>query len=217
MVDSRLVAEVAARAASITASNARLLVTPVLWVSMAEHHMVFPGTLTLDFDTFQGVLRCLVKSLQRQGFRRILLLNGHGGNIAALSIIVDQLTRELGVPVMTATYWNVSAYEFGEILEGQRNLLHACEAETSMMMALHPEFIDVEAALAVHAPLGGFGELRGAYRARTMRDISPSGVVGCPSLASPEKGHALLDAAARALAERLSDDAWWDKAEPVTE
>lgn len=217
MVDSRLVAEVAARAASITTGNARVLVTPVLWVSMAEHHMVFPGTLTLDFNTFQSVLRCLVNSLQRQGFRRILLLNGHGGNIAALSIIVDQLTKEVGVPLMAATYWNVSASEFGNILEGQRNLLHACEAETSMMMALHPELIDVEAALTVHAPVGGFGEVRGAHRTRTMVEISPSGVVGSPSLASPEKGQALLDAAARVLAERLSDDTWWGNAEPVTQ
>jgi len=214
MVDSRLAAEIAMRAAKITTGGARVLITPVVWVSMAEHHMVFPGTLTLDFETFRAVLRCLAESLMRQGFRRILFLNGHGGNIAALSIITDQLTRELRLPLMAATYWNVSASEFDAILEGQANLLHACEAETSMMMTLHPELVDAEAALNVISPSGGFGEIRGAYRTRSMKEISPSGVVGMPSLATREKGQALLDAAARALGKKLSDDTWWGDAEP---
>ncbi|MBJ9698548.1 creatininase family protein [Burkholderia cenocepacia] len=215
MVDSRLAAEVAIRAAALATGDANVFVTPVLWVSLAEHHMVFPGTLTLDFDTFQAVLRCLVNSLARQGFKRILLLNGHGGNIAALSIIVDRLTHELGVPLVAATYWNVAATEFGAILDGQNNLLHACEAETSMMMFLHPERVDAIAAATVDAQTGGFGEVRGAQRSRTMDEISPSGVVGSPALATREKGAALLDAAARVLAERISDDSWWGDRRPV--
>lgn len=210
MVDSRLVGEVAQRAASLTTGGALVLVTPVLWVSLAEHHMVFPGTLTLDFDTFRAVLRCLVESLAKQGFRRILLLNGHGGNIAALSIIVDALSHDLNVPVMTATYWNIAAHEFGDILDGQQNLLHACEAETSMMMALHPELIDQAAAATVAAPTGGFGDIRGAHRARSMAEISSTGVVGTPRLATREKGEALLEAASCALAVRMSDDTWWN-------
>lgn len=209
MVDSRLVAEVAHRAAPLTTGGARVLVTPVLWVSLAEHHMVFPGTLTLDFDTFRAVLKCIVASLSRQGFRRILLLNGHGGNIAALSIIVDSLSQASNVCLMSATYWNVAAEEFGHILDGQKNLLHACEAETSMMMVLEPELVDDVAASKVLAPCGGFGEVRGAHRARNMAEISPNGVVGSPHLATLQKGEALLNAAATALAQRMSDDTWW--------
>jgi creatinine amidohydrolase len=213
MVDSRLVGEVAHRAAGLVTGNSRVLVTPVLWVSLAEHHMVFPGTLTLDFDTFRAILHCIVNSLARQGFKRVLLLNGHGGNMAALSLIVDILASECGIPVMAATYFNLAADEFADILDGQKGLLHACEAETAMMMCLHPELVDEASAMHVDAPSDGFGEVRGALRPRTMADISVTGVVGSPALATREKGEALLNAAAQALATRMSDDSWWPRIE----
>jgi creatinine amidohydrolase len=115
------------------------VITPPVWHGLAEHHLSLGGTITLDFETFYAVLRCVVRSLVKQGFRRVLLLNGHGGNIAALNVAVGELTREFDIPLATITYWRVVEKEYEAILERQRTVLHACEAETSMVLALVPE------------------------------------------------------------------------------
>ncbi|MES2533451.1 MAG: creatininase family protein [Pseudomonadota bacterium] len=211
-VDSLLVGEVAQRGAALATQAScptPVLVLPTLWVSLAEHHMADAGSLTLDFETLLGFTRCIVRSLKRQGYRRILLLNGHGGNMAALTLIVDILTAELDVPVATATYWVVAASAFAEILEGQPNLLHACEAETSMVMHLRPDLVDAEAARTVTAPARGFLSVGGVHRWRPIGHWSCSGVVGTPRLASAEKGSRLLHAAAIALSERIADGGIW--------
>lgn len=208
-VDSLLVTEVARRAAELSAASVPTLVLPTLWVSLAEHHMGHGGSLTLDFDTLLAFVRCIVRSLKRQGHERILLLNGHGGNMAALTLIVDILTRELDVPVATATYWVVAAEAFAGILQGQANLLHACEAETSMVMHLRPDLVDTAAARSLEAPATGFTLTGGIYRWRGMAHWSCSGVVGTPQLASAGKGERLLAAAGAALAGQLVGGQVW--------
>lgn len=171
--------------------------------------MSFAGTLTLDLDAFRSVLRCLVRSVARQGYRRVLILNGHGGNMSALPLVTDELSRELGLPLACATYWIVAAEAFGRILEGQPNLRHACEAETAMMLALAPDLVDMGAARALEAPAEGLHDPGGVHRQRDIEEWTRSGVVGTPALASADKGVRLLDAAAEALASRLTDDATW--------
>ena len=208
-VDSRLAGEVCAHAAAIVRPQSHVLVLPTLWISLAEHHMSFAGTLTLDMPTFTDVLRCIVRSLQRQGFGRILLVNGHGGNIAALKVIVDALSQELELPLAAVTYWMLAAPAFTAILEGQTNLRHACEAETSMMMAVDPERIDFPAVASARPPAEGFDEPSGVYRYRAISHWSADGVVGTPHLATAEKGKRLLAAAAEALSIRLLDGSIW--------
>jgi len=68
-----------------------VVVAPTVWSGLSEHHMPFGGTFTLDFATFKSLIECLCRSLLRLGFRRVLLLNGHGGNVAALRVVVDEL------------------------------------------------------------------------------------------------------------------------------
>ena len=144
-VDALLATEVARRAALKVQTHQPILVTPTVWCGLAEHHMDFCGTLTLDFETFHALLRNLCRSIRHHGFRRIFLLNGHGGNIAALNVICSELVRELdGLRVVSGTYWTIPevAEKFAEILEVQQNVRHAGEAETSMMLALEPELVD---------------------------------------------------------------------------
>lgn len=209
-VDSRLAAEIAARTAQIVTRQQPVLVLPALWVSLAEHHMNFEGTLTLDFATFSAVLRCIVRSLARHGYRRIVLLNGHGGNVAALTVIVSELSLEFDLPLACLTYWDTAQVEFAAILEKQPNLRHACEAETSMMMALAPALVDAEKARAVDAPPEGLVPVGGVYRWRPTEDWTSSGVVGVPAASTPDKGARLLDAASKAIASRILDGSIWE-------
>lgn len=210
-VDALLAGEVARRAARRIAERSPVVVAPTVWAGLAEHHMSFGGTITLDLATFHGLLRCICQSIARHGFRRILLLNGHGGNITALNVIVGELTRELGVPVATATYWTVTKAEkaFEDILERQPKVQHACEAETSMLLRLKPELVDQDAMRKVEAPTSGYGPKDGVYRWKSFAEVTKSGVIGVPQAASAEKGERLLEAAAAALAESLGSGEPW--------
>jgi creatinine amidohydrolase len=150
-------------------------------------------------------------SIVRHGFRRLMLLNGHGGNVTALNVIAGELARELEADIATSTYWLLSgtASAYAEILEQQKNVRHACEAETSMLLALAPDLVDRDAMLRTDGPMSDVVNASGVYRYRSFAELSESGVLGAPSAASAEKGERLLDAAAEALAGALLDESSW--------
>jgi creatinine amidohydrolase len=208
-VDTLLVSEVARRAAARVAAHEPIVVLPTIWSGLAEHHMSLGGTLTLDLATFFGLVRCVVGSLVRSGFRRILVLNGHGGNIAALNALVGELSSEMKLPIALATYWLLVPEAFKTILEHQSSVQHACEAETSMLLALRPELVDMAQLADASFPAEWSGGSGGVYVWSPVASWSPSGVAGFPQGASAEKGRRLLDAAATALAERLGSGELW--------
>src|ERR1700761_863428 len=204
-VDSMLGETVAVRAARQIAERGQdAIVLPVLWTGLSEHHMSFGGTVTLDFPAFAAVVEGVCRSVLRHGFRRIVLLNAHGGNENALRTITDDLTPKLGVPIVQFTYWYAAAVAIAKILETQGVLMHACEAETSMMLAVRPDLVATDRiplARSNTTPdvtdmVGG-----GVYMWRSIGSRSGSGVIGNPEAATPEKGEALFDAISTELAE----------------
>jgi creatinine amidohydrolase len=211
-VDTLLASEIALRAARAFAGQVPIVVAPAVWSGLAEHHMSFGGTITLDLATFHAVLRCVCRSLVRHGFRRILLLNGHGGNEAALNVIVGELAIEFEAPIATITYWKAAAKSFAEILERQKTVRHACEAETSMMLALAPELVDVSRLSEANGPSSPeFDQVvgEGAYRWRSFAARTATGVIGDAALATAAKGQRLLDAAAARIAEMIALEEFW--------
>ena len=213
-VDTILGETVALRAAQKVAERGqKALVLPVLWTGISEHHMSFGGTITLDFAAFAAMVEGVCRSVQRHGFRRIVLLNAHGGNENALRTITDDLTPKLGVPIVQFTYWYAAAAAIAKILETQGGLMHACEAETSMMLAVRPELVAMDRvgmAKANRTPDVSDVAGGGVYRWRTIAARSSSGVVGNPEAASVEKGERLFEAIATALAEKLCNPELWD-------
>lgn len=212
-VDALLAGEVALRAARKVADAATpVVVAPTVWSGLAEHHMVFGGTFTLDHATFSALLRCICRSVIRHGFRRIFLLNGHGGNMTSLDVIAAELSIELGRPIVAGTYWMLAEKAFGEILEVQPNVLHACEAETSMLLAIKPQLVDTSAldqAAGPWSPSFWVEFMRAPSRWRSWAEVTPNGVIGVPAAASAQKGMRLLDAAAEAVARTLLSEKLW--------
>jgi hypothetical protein len=119
-----------------------IVVAPAIPFGMSEHHVSLGGTITLDFATMQALLNAVCESAIRQGFRRICILNGHGGNIAAVETIATELTIRHRLPIAAATYWQLAPQEIASLLERQGAVLHACEAETSMILALERAEVD---------------------------------------------------------------------------
>lgn len=209
-VDTILTEAVCKRAAEAVTSTP-VVVTPVLWCGMAEHHMAFGGTFTLDIPTYRSVLLCFLKSLARHGFSRIFIVNGHGGNKTALNAFLPDFAVETGLAIRAATYFDVAPGPLKEILEDQETVRHACEAETSMMLVAAPDTVK-RGRLAEafgppfsHAPSG----LPAVQRYRSFKEFSASGVIGDARRASEAKGERLFAAIAAALAQAIEDPRTW--------
>jgi len=187
----------------------RALVAPTIRVGCSDHHMGFPGTLTLRKATFHALLEDYVRSLARHGFRRILVLPTHGGNFAPLEEALPALRGAAGegVEVEGATdlfglmeVWTRVAAESGL---GAGVGGHADVAEGSIMLALHPERVRPE-----RAEPGVTGTLSEETTARLfahgMKAVSPNGILGDPTGMNAALGRRLVDALADMLADRFS-------------
>ncbi|SER34953.1 creatinine amidohydrolase [Lentzea xinjiangensis] len=204
-VDDFLAAEVCLRAAAVASERVPVVVAPSTWCGLAEHHMAFGGTLTLSLSTLHALLRDLCRSVLRAGFRRILLVNGHGGNATALHALATELTAELGTVIAVTSYFTAGAAVLASTLETQRQLMHACEGETSMMLAAFPELVRQELVPQAVGPAIALQpeDPAAVYHPTPFERVSPSGVAGDARTATAVKGEALLDGCARALTEEL--------------
>jgi creatinine amidohydrolase len=195
---------------------------PVERFGSSPHHMPFPGTVTLSSRTFLDVAREVVESFAEHGFRRFLLLNGHGGNQALLNVAVQEVRLGAGriVPapgarelrVVHATYWTIAREAFARVRESAPGGMgHACEMETSIMLALRPELVKRELAVADGDPPRSRFDHRDMLEPASVGQFrfwdewSRRGPIGDPSTASAEKGQRFLDAAVDALIELLGE------------
>ena len=206
-----------ATARRLAAAGQPVVVTPPVWSGLAEHHMAFGGTVTLDPAAFLGVLRGIVRSAARCGFRRVMLLNGHGGNAEAIAVAAAEFAVEFGIRVAGGTYWHVVPEAIAPLLERQPGLMHACEAETSMIMHLEPGMVRRERLAEAHGPSSTRveGQPPGLAMRRSFRDLTPSGVVGDARVATAEKGERIAAAVSAGLARMMRDPLLWRAPDPV--
>jgi creatinine amidohydrolase len=215
--DSRLVTEIAHRSARRMTATRPTIVTPTIPFGMSEHHVSLNGTITLDYPTMAAVLDCACRSAMRAGFKRIFILNGHGGNTDGIYTFITEFTVKHRIPLAGGTYWSIAQAQIAAILEKQTALLHACEAETSMMLALTPELIDRGELAQMRGDLvPGLAAIPGVnpgiYRWRQLSSRSMIGVIGEAGAATPEKGERLLEAIAEAVAQALLNERLWSEA-----
>ncbi len=178
-----------------------VLQLPTLWFGASHHHLRFGATLSAGVDTHVDLLCDLLEPLLDDGFERILLLNGHGGNIDTMQMALRRLQpRHRNRILSAASYWDLAAKELAALAEGPRkDMGHACEFETSMMLALRPDLVHRDEIR--DDPPRQDPVLRGLYLAEDMFQRTDHGAVGYPELASAEKGRAFLAAAIDRTAE----------------
>ncbi|MEU0506518.1 creatininase family protein [Nocardia sp. NPDC005998] len=205
-VDDFLSAEACRRAAAIMVANNRpVVVAPSLWCGLAQHHMEFGGTFTLTLATYHLLLRDLCRSVLTAGFTKILVVNGHGGNVTALNALSNELSEELSATIAVTSYFTAAQTRTAEVLDTQDTLMHACEGETSMMMAIAPELVDLTQLPNATGPDIALQSAPDhiVYTPRSFKHVTPSGVAGDARAATAQKGEAILDASAQAIAEWL--------------
>jgi creatinine amidohydrolase len=193
-------------------------VLPTLWAGIAEHHIPFGGTIALDYTTFAGFIRQVARSISAAGFQRLFIVNGHGGNTYPLQIAIKDITHETGVRLGASSYWLLAKQAFRDTLEDQVSVMHACEAETSMMLLIEGELVRRDQLAHAH---GGRqvthtpGEGTPVMRFTSYAERSNTGVRGDARRATAEKGAKLFDAVVAAVAQVIADARHWPAPDPV--
>ncbi len=181
---------------------------PPLNYGKSNEHTGFPGTVSLSAHTLLAVLHDIADSVKAAGFRRFAFINGHGGNSALLEVAARDIRARTGLMCFCLQPGLYVDPPFAIAPEEKRLGFHAGELETSLVLAIAPELVQMEKAPRHFAefpesetPLFFFGAAATAW---LSRDWSSTGVFGDATLGTAEKGHAILAAATERLATLLS-------------
>lgn len=198
-------ADALCRAAASRLGTRVAVAPPIPW-GVSWHHLRFPGTIALRPDTLIALLDDIISSLFATGFSRFLVVNGHGGNQAAITTAIERLKAERQIPLLAAIFGYALIAEQARRLLPAAAIGHAGGDEASLVWAVAPHLAkpaafappDLTGAQAASAEL-----LRqyGGTLARTYDEVTRNGATGDATLASPEVGREILAGAADRLAE----------------
>jgi creatinine amidohydrolase len=208
--DSLLLGEIVRRVEEVVRD--RVLFLPLTWLGNSHHHMDFPGTVSAAPRLYLDLLMNLMENMLVHGFRRIVLLNGHGGNIVPAqqaTFEVRQKYRERNdLLLLSTTYWTLGGRpnEVDPTIRQDR-MGHACEWETSMILRIAPHLVG-DLKPVDPAPFGNAFEP--AHRAWITRDRTADGHIGDPRQATAEKGETILKVFAADVVALLERVRAWD-------
>lgn len=180
--------------AGAEAYDGEVIVAPTVEIGISEEHRHFPGSLWVSEDTFRAYVRETVESLAYHGFDRVVLVNGHGGNAAALREVASTVSREGDAYAVPFTWFDA--------VEVDVPMGHAGGRETALLRAVAPESVR-EDRIEVAAADGSdrWGDwVSGVNLAHDTGEFTANGVVGDPREGTAELGERMLAEAAEALA-----------------
>src|SRR5688572_20252657 len=155
--DSLLLGEVVRRVSEPLKD--RVLFTPLMWLGNSEHHLDFPGTMSAAPRVYLDSLRDMAENFLAHGFRRIVFVNGHGGNIVPSQQATFELRQKYrtrkDLLLLSATYWTAGADPLRDVRGLKQDRMgHACEWETSMILRLAPHLVVGELSRVPDVPFG---------------------------------------------------------------
>jgi creatinine amidohydrolase len=214
-VDTTLVDGVIAASLPHLPVDLPVLFLPTQQVGKSNEHIRFPGTLTLSAETLIRVWMEIGESVARAGVRKLVLFNSHGGQVSVMDIVARDLRTRCDLVVFSTNWFMLP---LGDEVNGRfsreehRFGIHAGDMETSMMLALRPDSVDMAQARdfrtsaqerAANYPILGNGS--SAKLGWQVQDYNPMGAAGNATLATAEKGRAVIDAAGQQLALLLQE------------
>lgn len=218
--DSIIAGAVAGRAAATMPAGIEAVFLPVEAVGYSPEHMDFPGTRTLSFEEAVNRWIGIGEEVYAGGGRKLVMLNAHGGNAPLMTVVATELRRRFGM-LAVATSWTRFGTPAGLVDEDEKAIgIHGGFVETSVMLALRPDLVDMDKAEAFASAQDDFRRdfvyLR-AYGPHAfgwmMRDLSPDGVVGNAAAAAAEAGEAILEHAVSGFVELVADVERFDLAQ----
>ncbi len=199
-------------------SGPTVLLLPTQAIGESTEHGAFPGTLSHEAETLLAAWTELGVALSKSGIHKLIIVNAHGGQPQIVDLVAQRLRSRHAMLVVRANYMNWPLPDGLLDDDERRHGHHGGQAETSMMLAFHPDLVKMDRAAdfpsnarnlaASHQQFGHGGSLGFAWQAE---DLNPQGVVGNAVAASPELGRALLDHHAGRLANMIADASAFDR------
>ena len=205
-VDAAINAGIIARAVEMMPADCPALVLPMMPIGKSDEHLAFPGTLTLPWETLGRVWFELGASVRRAGIRKILFFNSHGGQPQLLDIVCRDLRVKLGMFAVSVMWPRLIDMDGLFTADENRHGIHGGQSETSIMLHLHPELVEMNRAenfvpLSVQIEresdmLGPEGAARFGWQAQ---DLHPEGACGDATKATADLGRLTVERAAARL------------------
>ena len=216
-VDTTLVEGVIAAALPQLPTDLPVLFLPTQAVGLSPEHAAFAGTLTLKAETVIRLWTELAESVAAAGVKKLVLLNSHGGQVGLLDVVARDLRARLGLLVYSVNWFNLPLLDqrgasVSDLFSADEHRfgIHAGEIETSMMLALKPDQVDMTKAQNFRSTsqdraekFSLLGDGKSAKLAWQMQDYNPHGAVGNAAAATAEKGRVVLNSTGRSLAKLL--------------
>ena len=216
-VDTTLVEGVIAAALPQLPADLPVLFLPTQAVGLSPEHAAFAGTLTLKAETVIRLWTELAESVAAAGVKKLVLLNSHGGQVGLLDVVARDLRARLGLLVYSVNWFNLPLLDergasVSDLFSADEHRfgIHAGEIETSMMLALKPDQVDMTKAQNFRSTsqdraekFSLLGDGKSAKLAWQMQDYNSHGAVGNAAAATAEKGRAVLNSTGRSLAKLL--------------
>ncbi len=199
VVDTAAVTHIARAAAQRAAKEVPVIVTPTMHFGVSHHHMAFAGTLSLPSTVYIAVLRELVRDLHRHGARKVVLVNGHGGNQNPNGVVVQSIVHDEGLDMAlgSLSYWSVPITR-KDGTKGAVSPGHAGHFETSLMLALRPDLVQLDRR---RKPLGALHSVEHVQEHGAFAHAG--GTSDDASEADAEEGKRVLEEITAALAQYL--------------
>jgi creatinine amidohydrolase len=209
-VDTTIAAGVIGKAMERLPAEVRAFAMAPISYGKSEEHLHFPGTITLTGTTLLSTVVEVGESVYRAGFRKLVFANGHGGQPQVLEMAARELRLRHGdfvvIPFGVSRLPNASGQQVSDM--EKRLSMHAGHSETALMLALAPETVKMDQAVANYPPVFPIKLLSSDGRpacAWTARDFGPTGVIGDPTTATAEQGVAILDTLANSWVQALTE------------
>lgn len=202
VTDTLLCGTVARRAAEAAGGRSQVVVTPVMSYANSHHHRPFAGVLSLAAPTYMAAVTDVLEGLFLSGFRKLVVLNGHGGNTDSNAVVGLDFVNRLGfdVAIATASYWDIGRPAIVEqgIMDGGLVPGHAGRFETAMVMAIRPELVSQEGMSRIVDQSGKRAgifskDLVGGTVQRHGTWAVSVGYTDNPAAATAEEGKAMLE------------------------
>ena len=209
-VDAAINEGIVGKALSLMPDDLSVLILPPMPIGKSNEHLAFPGTLSFSYETLARMWTEIGESVHRAGCRRIIFYNAHGGQPQVMDIVCRELRVKFGMLAVGCSWFNtVDASDLFDAQECKHGI-HAGQSETSIMLHLHPDLVDMTQAKNF-VPLSVKLEEEGAMLTPEgavgfgwqMQDLHSSGVAGNAAAADAEKGRELVERAAKALVRLL--------------
>ena len=199
-VDSCINGELLARALDAAPSDLPVTALPIQSVGKSEEHIAYPGTLLLGAETLTRVLTEIAESVARAGVRRLILLNSHGGQPQILDIVARALRRTHAMFVVNASWGSMGMPDGLFDAEERRFGIHGGDIETSLMLHLRPDLVDMSRARHFRSQAIAIAEECTLLEAEgrigfgwLTQDLHPAGACGDAAAATAAKGRAIAE------------------------